>query len=209
MSEELKQPDNTTFTSGWSAFSTDWFSHRIPQWEQYIKPALAGKKCRWLELGSYEGRSAIWTLDNILTHAESSIDCVDIWMGQYEKNFDGNMKGRSKVRKYKKNCLEFLANTLDSFQFFGNRCIYDAVYVDADHQAKAALTEACLAWELLKPGGFMIFDDYPWEHPVTDPQRHRKLGPKKGIDAFLECWQYELTLLHKGWQVIVQKLPPS
>lgn len=203
MNTAPQQPPNTIFSPGWSAFSKDWFSARIPEWEKFIKPALVGKPARWLELGSYEGRSAIWTVDNILTHPESSIHCVDIWTGEYEKNFDSNIANhpqRAKFRKRKGDVVLALAEALTM------HVKVDVVYVDADHQAKSALTDAAMAWPLLKSGGFMIFDDYPWEHPVTDPNRHRKLGPKKGIDAFLECWQYELQVIHKGYQVIVQKL---
>jgi len=207
-----QQPPNTTFTPGWSGYTADWFSHRIPQWEQFIKPVYAGKPCRWLELGSYEGRSAIWTLDNILTHPDSTIHCVDIWAGEYEKNFDANVKSRegrdaSKIYKCKMDVVDWLGSAVGHASFGRTPSLqkFDVVYVDADHQAKSALTDAALAWLMLKPGGFLIFDDYPWKHPETDPDRHRKLGPQKGIDAFLDCWQYELQVIHKGYQVIVRK----
>lgn len=196
------QPPNTQFSPGWSAFSTDWFSKRIPEWKKFIVPALAGKPCDWLELGSYEGRSAIWTLDNILTHEKSHITCVDIWKGAYEDNFDANMAAhpaKKKVLKLKGDCFGRLVSLNAFFAQF------DGIYIDADHQAKAALTEAAMCWPMLKKGGFMIFDDYPWQHK-TAVDRKAKLPPKPGIDAFLLCWQHELKLLHKGWQVIVQKL---
>jgi len=201
-----QQPPNTTFTPGWSGFTADWFSHRIPQWEEFIKPVYAGKPCQWLELGSYEGRSAIWTLDNILTNPDSRITCVDIWAGKYEENFDNNIAARDdsyKVHKRKSDVEKFLMD----YRLTSYGDPFDVIYVDADHQAKSALTDAALAWPLLKPGGFLIFDDYPWQHPKTDPDRHRKLGPQKGIDAFLDCWQYELQVIHKGYQVIVRKNP--
>lgn len=212
MSETLPpQPANTSFTPGWSAFSTDWFTPRIPPWERIIKPELVGRKLRWLELGSYEGRSAIWTADNILTHPESTIDCVDIWVGEYEKRFDANIEAHPRkemFRKFKCSCEFFLCNSVRQMPHLKHMDVvpYDAVYVDADHQAKSALRDAALAWQLLRTGGYMIFDDYLWEHPKSDPDRAVKLGPKKGIDAFLECWQYELRVLHKEWQVIIQKI---
>lgn len=194
-------PPNTTFTQ-------DWFTPRTPFWEEHVQPTLKGRPARWLELGSYEGRSAIWTADNILTHPDSHIDCVDIWAGPYEANFNRNIAAhprREMFSKHKMPCEEFLASRVA--QKTSPSEMYDCVYVDADHQAKSALRDAALAWSLLNTGGFMIFDDYPWEHPKTDPMRHKKLGPKKGIDAFLECWQHELQVLHKQWQVIVQKIP--
>lgn len=195
------QPPNTTFTPGWSAFSADWFTARIPQWKQHIVPALAGKPCRWLELGSYEGRSAIWTMDNVLTHSHSHIVCVDLWSGEYEKNFDANIAAHPRSVDFYKRKGDCFSRLLE---MHSKNETFDGIYIDADHQAKAALTEAALCWPMLKKGGFMIFDDYPWQHKGED--RKTKLPPKPGIDAFLECWQHELRLVHKQWQVIVQKL---
>lgn len=195
-------PKHAVFSPGWSAFSQDWFTQRIPQWKQFLVPALAGKPVKWLEIGSYEGRSALWTLENVLTSPESAITCVDIWKGDYEARFDANLKDAieaSKAVKIKGDAFQVLVELAFQGQTF------DAVYVDADHQAKAALTEAAIAWRMLKKGGFLIFDDYNWKHK-TEADRKTKLPPKPGIDAFLECWQYELRVLHKGWQVIVQKL---
>ena len=194
------QPPNTTFTPGWSSYQN--IVNRAKDWQKHVVPSLVGKPVKWLELGSYEGRSALWTLDNILTHPDSSITCVDIFKGEYEATFDANIATHSRaksVHKIKRDCFSTLAE-LAYYDFK-----FDGIYVDADHQAKAALTEAAMCWPLLKKGGFLIFDDYPWQHKTPEDQK-TKLPPKPGIDAFLECWQYELRLLHKEWQVIVQKI---
>ena len=37
---------------------------------------------------------------------------------------------------------------------------FDLVYIDASHEAADVLADAVLAWPLLKPGGFLGFDDY-------------------------------------------------
>ena len=51
-------------------FSVDWFSNNIPTWNRYLK-RFKGKEVNAMEVGSYEGMSALWLLDNILTHAKS------------------------------------------------------------------------------------------------------------------------------------------
>ncbi len=58
-------------------FTADWFSSHIPHWERLLRP-LAGQPIQALEIGSYEGRSAVWLLQEILTHPESRLTCVDI-----------------------------------------------------------------------------------------------------------------------------------
>jgi predicted O-methyltransferase YrrM len=59
-------------------FSYDWFSTRIPQWERQVAGRFAGKPgLRFLEIGSFEGRSACWLLQNVLTDPSVRLTCVD------------------------------------------------------------------------------------------------------------------------------------
>ena len=37
---------------------------------------------------------------------------------------------------------------------------FDLIYIDASHYAPDVLSDAVLAFKLLKPGGILIFDDY-------------------------------------------------
>ena len=38
----------------------------------------------------------------------------------------------------------------------------DIIYIDAGHEYEAVLLDAQLYWNLLNPGGYIIFDDYSW-----------------------------------------------
>src|SRR5689334_1832948 len=40
-----------------AVYTTDWFSHNIPNWEKYLSAFNAGP-VKYLEIGSWEGRSA-------------------------------------------------------------------------------------------------------------------------------------------------------
>lgn len=189
-------PAHATFSPGWPSYSTDWFAHRIPQWKQYIEPELKGKPALWLELGSYEGRSALWTLEHILTNENARIVCVDIWTNaKVRETFEQNIAGSPWSRKV----TMIRSQVFDALRMLS--LPLDCVYIDADHQAKAALTDAAMVWPSLKKGGFLIWDDYLWKHPDST-----KLPPKPGIDAFLECWKGEYELIHHGYQVIIRKL---
>ena len=39
---------------------------------------------------------------------------------------------------------------------------FDLIYIDGSHTAADVLTDAVLAFQLLRVGGVMIFDDYLW-----------------------------------------------
>ena len=44
--------------------------------------------------------------------------------------------------------------------------------MDGSHHARDVLQDAVLAWGLLRPGGYMIFDDYEWVSNVTPDKPH-------------------------------------
>ena len=58
----------------------------------------------------------------------------------------------SRVHIIKGNSSEKLLELeLDSFDF---------IYIDGSHKCLDVYLDACLAWKLLKPGGYIVFDDY-------------------------------------------------
>ncbi|MGH8290016.1 MAG: class I SAM-dependent methyltransferase [Steroidobacteraceae bacterium] len=64
-------------SSNAKCFSYDWFSWKIPTFQKHLSH-LKGKKCSILEIGTHEGRSASWLLENIATHEQSNLVCLDI-----------------------------------------------------------------------------------------------------------------------------------
>ena len=47
-------------------FTHDWLPESLSKrWREFVLPRLK-HPLRWLELGSYEGRSACWVIDNVL-----------------------------------------------------------------------------------------------------------------------------------------------
>ena len=77
---------------------------------------------------------------------------------------------------------------------------YDFIYIDGSHIAKDVLTDACMAWPLLKPNGVMVFDDYLWGNPRDVLHR-----PKAAVDAFTTLFAEELEIIHVGYQAVVRK----
>src|SRR5215212_4787789 len=88
---KLKSKTGYKFTD-----SDDWFSRNLPEWRELLL-SLNRKPCRLLEIGSYEGRSSFWMVDNLLSHRDSSLTCVDSWTidrdwaREGEKHFKKNL----------------------------------------------------------------------------------------------------------------------
>lgn len=184
-------------------FTRDWFLSRVPVWESIIKPRLLGSDAQnprainGIEIGSYEGLSATWILENLFANPASRLHCVDIWRNaEVQARFNANMNNTGRgvqVIPHKEPAVDAVRRSL----VIGER--FNFAYIDGDHTAKAVMQDASLLWPQMRKGGIMVFDDYGW----TPPQG--VLPPSQGIDAFLDAFAGEYNLLHKQWQVIIRK----
>lgn len=178
-------------------FGADWFTYNIRVWNRILVDFKGKANLSYLEIGVYEGRSAIWMLENILTHSSARVTAIDIFPDDLQQKFIANLEkagARNKVNILKGKSQEKLRGLpLNSF---------DIVYVDGSHRAKHVFLDAALAWDLLKDGGLLIFDDYPW----PSDRFPMDLRPKMPIDTFLLAFGDELELVHKDWQVAVRKV---
>ena len=76
----------------------------------------------------------------------------------------------------------------------GGKELFDLIYIDGSHTAPDVLTDAVLAFQLLRVGGVMIFDDYLWsmEAPLyVDPLNM----PKPAIDAFTMIFMRKVRVM--------------
>ena len=63
------------------------------------------------------------------------------------------------------------------------------------------MTDACMAWGMLKHGGIMLFDDYLWED--LPGILHR---PRLGVDFFTTLFSEQNQLVLLGYQLALRKL---
>ncbi|MBB6468929.1 glycosyltransferase [Aminobacter carboxidus] len=193
------------------AFSRDWTSHHVPVWERLLRER-SHEPLRVLEVGSFEGRSALFFLQFLpncqltcIDTFEGSIEhrtageCHHTDMADVEARFDANTQPFAhRLEKVKAFSIEALAEMQRASRRF------DIVYVDGDHHAASAFTDAQQSWDLLVSGGIMILDDYQWQPTKPAPER-----PKAGIDAFLQARSGEYEVLHQDYQVVIRKTRAS
>ena len=75
----------------------------------------------------------------------------------------------------------------------GHEYGFDLIYIDGDHSSEGVLLDGLLSWELLRPGGLLIFDDYD------------SFGVPIAVDAFVKMRAGELRVLWTSVQYIVRK----
>lgn len=181
----------------------DWFSNHIPAWDG-ILAQLSPR--RVLEIGSYEGLSTTYIIERCASFGPLQIDCVDTWAGAVdlppgamagvEARFDANIKlaidraaAPVSFRKIKKRSAPALAGLIAAGEE-----PFDLIYVDGSHTAADVMIDAVLAFQLLRVGGVMIFDDYLWSmEPAlsVDPLNM----PKPAIDAFATIFLRKIRVL--------------
>jgi predicted O-methyltransferase YrrM len=178
--------------------SNDYFSsHAFYFYNLLIK---LPKNFKYLEIGSYEGNSALYVSVNF---PESNVTCVDLWeaVEEYkdkdfniiEKNFDSNLKGLSNITKIK--------STSDNF-FSKNKIMFDFIYIDGNHKFDYVFRDCENAWKFLNKGGFLVCDDYIWDY-------YKELlnNPCYAINSFIKKNNAEIKILSvTNSQIFIKKI---
>lgn len=68
---------------GMYKFTQDWFTGHIPVWDEALKDFKGKPNIQYLEVGVFEGRAAVWMLENILTNPSSHLTGLDLFEGDY------------------------------------------------------------------------------------------------------------------------------
>ncbi len=185
----------------------DWTSVHFPTWAALLA-RYRTSEARVIEVGSWEGRSALFFLNYLPL---CRLVCIDTFAGSeehqahpeafaadlpdIERRFDANIAPFAhRVEKIKSPSAPALAELgIDGRRF-------DVAYVDGSHRAADVYADGVLLWSMLLPGGVMIFDDYEWAY-MPEPRSN----PKLGIDSFLAALAGQYRILHRGFQIALEK----
>lgn len=181
-----------------------WFlqSNLYRQLLKFVKPK---EKHTILEIGSYEGLSACYFSDTILSHPESTLDCVDPYL-RFTNNDHANLLNSTQTEKM---CRANIAksahgtkvtlHTVTSDAYFkSNSKQYDFIYIDGCHLPEYIDRDMENSWNILHKQGIMWMDDY--------------LGGPKGDDSIkrtMEVWMKrhagEFVVVWKAYQLALRK----
>jgi hypothetical protein len=188
-------------------FTSDWTSGNFSLWRRVLSP-LRDQSLRILEIGSWEGRSAIFFLNFF---ERSTMTCIDTFAGTTEEKevydslaailpgvedrFDRNLAAFGhrveKIKSRSHPALEALK---------AERKRFDLAYIDGGHRRDEVTADSVGVWELLSPGSIIIWDDYRWGRDLPPEER-----PQPAIDAFLQAHEGSYRLLAKGYQVMIER----
>ncbi len=193
-------------------FTADWFSNGLVNFE-FVKSHADSKLSSILEIGSHEGRSTCWMLENLLAE-DGVITCIDPFgntpLDAYKNDELPEQRIIQQIHKHNTDLVKLPTQTVEVMpvmsyhglaQLIVDRREYELIYVDGSHCSDAVLADATMAFGLLKSGGFMIFDDYLWRES-PDVLDH----PKMSIDAFVNMFQKHISIGMINYQYVIQKV---
>lgn len=202
-------------------FSQNWFLNVCQYWPQLFNSiGWNSKEAKMiLEIGSFEGQSTCWILENLIDRDDSQMYCLDTFavtldtlVGE-EKNQTGKDDLDNLFARFMENvCVTGKEDLVKVFvgdskynlsKLIAEDLSFDFIYVDGSHQAKDVLADAVLSWMLLKKGGLIIFDDYLYGAFEDD----LRAAPKIAIDSFINCYSDEIRIIRtpQNYQVCLLK----
>ena len=185
------------FKNKYQLYYDDWFSGNINIWKNYLIPL---KEIKYLEIGSFEGRSAVFVgeLKNV-----KEVTCVDTFEGSDEHNninFDLVYKNCSENLKKLNKPYNLIKDTSHNF-FQKNNKKFNVIYIDGSHFYDDVKKDFINSMNYLDDGGILICDDFLWffyENIEQNP-----------IGAILECYENykkDLEILFINHQIIFKKI---
>lgn len=187
-------------------FTFDWVTDKTEAWESDLAHLKGKAGVRALEIGCFEGQSACWFLDHILTDPTSRLTCVDpfaipmdsVLLRYFERYFDHNIAASGAGDRVTK-LVGSSQVVLRSFPPLP----FDFIYVDGSHRVGDVMQDAVLTWPLLRSGGIVIFDDYGLADDVAPGLLARV--PGRALDAFVTLLGDGVEIVRRGWQFVLRK----
>jgi len=189
-------------------FSCDWTSGNIPVWANILREHR-DRAPRVLEIGSWEGRSALFFLNYL---PKAHVVCIDPFEGNAEHHSDAYFAALvpATEARFDRNVAEPFGERVEKIKGASGQVVpqlaiegrtFDIVYIDGSHYAADVYADAALVWPIVRPGGIVIFDDYQWDLMDTDSER-----PKLGVDTFLAGIAGQYRMVHNEYQVVIARL---
>jgi len=184
------------------SFSQKWFLNNFEVFHYYL-PKNPDTSFSYLEIGSYEGLSALNILFN---YKNSKVTVIDLWeksninseslnvnFNEVEEKFNKNLDGY-KYSKIKNDSVIALREVLKkNFNF-------DFIYIDGSHNGEDILSDAIESYKLLNMEGIIVFDD------VVNVNKNISIQSYKGFEKFCQIYKKKIKVLYLKNIAVVKKI---
>ena len=144
----------------------------VGNFDKYLNRFKKKDNINFLEIGSFEGFSTNYFLDNFLDGDKCFITCIDPFVKYSEStenlitgvdNYINSETYNNFIQNTKKNKERIISHKGYSQIILPQlKTKFHFIYIDGDHSSSAVYSDAIKSFELLLIDGIMIFDDYLW-----------------------------------------------
>lgn len=181
-------------------FSTHWFLNNYKILGEFL-PKDFNKKFNYLEIGSFEGLSALFVL---FYWKNVKATFVDTWETSSDESqfLDFNFKNVEK--KFDLNLSDFVftkikSTSTEAFTKFKNKLKFDYIYIDGSHNGLDIYNDAVASFNVLNEGGLIIFDD------ITNIYNEIEMQPHDAFEKFYNLYKKKIKVLYLKNIAIVKK----
>jgi len=169
-------------------------------WFNHI-PVIKDIPIKYLEIGTLCGANLISVCKTYGQHPESVFECIDPWI-DYDEYWEYKTPASWNTNVQQTNFEQFLHNIKEAgeedrvkyYKNFSHIILpqlkdydYNMIYIDGNHDPQYVLEDGVLCLRKLKPGGWLIFDDYGFNGVH---------GPKVAIDAFIKVYKQRFAWIY-------------
>jgi len=195
-------------------FTSDWFSDKINNFTFLINHInFMEENFKILEIGSYEGRSTIWMIENIINKTKNGkIYCIDTWKSTINEKEHEYIREQIKEKDilyhiFLYNTKNF-ANKIHIIREDSRKALkninekFDFIYLDCDHRRHRCLEDLILSIVLLKVDGIILIDDYLYKSGNEEDEN----TPRGAINIFERIYKNYIKLIFLNYQACYKKI---
>jgi hypothetical protein len=185
------------------SFSVNTFTPRIPSWTRHLGEFRGKPGIHYLEIGTFEGRSALWMVENIFTHPTSKLTIIDAFQEHSHKRFLANMALSGEAGRFTV-LAGYSTHKIREVPFNS----IDVAYIDGSGKGVVMLGDIVNTWNVVKVGGVIVISRYALTPELRRAAgiRPGEPGPHEAIDAFLKLYAPYIDVMEfQRNQVFVRK----
>lgn len=184
-------------------YTNSWFDRNINISMNILKNLSGDRDIKILEVGTHEGKSAIWMLENLCIHPDSRLTSIDSYtlddpsvnLNTYE-NFLYNIDLCTEKKKFN----QILGNSKDIMpKLVEENKKYDIIYIDSTTDIELVFTDITNADKLIGNSGIILMDDVGFDESANTSV----IG---AIKRFLTKYPDVYRIILKEWQWMLQKI---
>lgn len=178
----------------------NWFHHRnCCTFSTFLLDRFpADQPWKMLTIGVFEGAQEVWLMQKILQHPDSRLVGLDPWMAteKLDQTFMDECYANAKhnLSPWERQASLYRGFSQTELKDVSEFCgiaagDWDLIIIDGDHNAEPVYQDAINCYELVRTGGWLLFDDVRNRIPKKNHVKH-------GLEKF---FRLHPTLLKHEW----------